>query len=128
MRPRPFPAIAGLLLALLLPACGGSGHGSSGSSGAAPVAGAQQIKVNAKAYAFEPNQITLKAGQDATIVLHAADLQHDFTIDQPHVHITANPGQTVKGGIKIAQPGRYSFYCSVAGHRAAGMEGVLIVE
>ncbi|MDQ1396314.1 MAG: hypothetical protein QOG64_1573 [Acidimicrobiaceae bacterium] len=127
MRLRPFLVLPTLLFALVLPGCGGSGHDGT-ATGAAPVAGAQQIKVEAKAYSFQPSQITLKAGQDATIVLHAADLEHDITVDQPPFHVDAGPGKTIKGGIKIVQPGRYSFYCSVAGHRAAGMQGTLVVE
>ena len=90
-------------------------------------------------------------------VIHQGALDHDFVIDElptkdpPHVHtmeeagtehdhsnmermpgepvlhIGAAPGTISTATLTPTEPGRYSFYCSVAGHREAGMEGVLIV-
>jgi len=40
--------------------------------------------------------------------------------------------QTFQGGSKVLtlnmRPGTYKFYCSVPGHRMAGMEGTLTVK
>lgn len=75
-----------------------------------------------------PDQITVQAGEDIAIVLTSADILHDFTIDQIDAHVAADAGDTEEGGLRSEEPGRYTFYCSVPGHRDAGMEGTLVVE
>ena len=111
----------------VLGACGGSSdHGHASSS--ATVANARTIDVSAKSFEFTPKEITVKAGEPVTISMKAEDILHDFTIDDPKVHVAASPGDPGTGGLKIDKTGRYTFYCSVAGHRTAGMEGTLIVE
>lgn len=46
---------------------------------------------------------------------------HDFTIDEFDAHVAA-VGETRSGGLRAGAPGRYVFYCSVPGHRQAGMK------
>ena len=123
MRARPFFCLAALLIA---PACGGGGSNHAGNT--APVAGASVINVKAHTFGFDPKQITVKAGQDATIALKSTDIEHDFTVDDLHIHVHTNPGQTTQGGIKPDKPGRYEFYCSIPGHKSSGMVGTLVVE
>ena len=115
---------------LLLAACGDDHGGAHGGGGAAsPVAdGARRIEVTGEDFAFEPDQITVEAGEDVAIALTSVDIVHDFTIDDLDVHIDANRGDTVEGGLTVDEPGTYTFYCSVPGHRSAGMEGTLTVE
>lgn len=117
------------VLALLVTACGGHGGMMGGHDESTPVAeGARRIAVAGTSFAFDPEVITVTAGEDVAIVLTSDDLVHDFTIDEIDVHVAADRGETAEGGLRADKPGKYTYYCTVAGHRAAGMEGTLVVE
>ena len=104
---------------------GGDGHDEDNS----PVAdGAREIEVTATNFAFDPAESTARAGEDLAIVLTSEDILHDFTIDELDAHVVADRGETATGGVTADEPGTYDFYCSVPGHRDAGMEGTLTVE
>jgi cytochrome c oxidase subunit 2 len=109
---------------------GGMGHdGGMGHNESSPVAaGARRIELAATSFEFDPDEITVTAGEDVAIVLTSEDLLHDFTIDELDVHVAADADETNEGGLRADEPGRYTYYCTVAGHRDAGMEGTLIVE
>ncbi|MGE3622039.1 MAG: cupredoxin domain-containing protein [Acidimicrobiia bacterium] len=103
--------------------------GMDGHDESTPVApGARRIEVEATSFEFDPDEITVTAGEDIAIVLSSDDLLHDFTIDDIDVHVAADRGETAEGGLRAEEPGEYTFYCTVAGHREAGMEGTLVVE
>jgi plastocyanin len=60
-----------------------------------------------------------------------APLAHNMTVASfSNAVVGATP--TFQGGSKILtlnlKPGTYKFYCSVPGHRMAGMEGTLTVK
>lgn len=100
-----------------------------GHEGASPVAeGARHVAVSGRSFEFEPDEITVQAGEDIAIVLSSEDSLHDFTIDVLEAHVAAEEGATSVGGFRAEEPGRHTYYCSVAGHREAGMEGTLVVE
>lgn len=68
----------------------------------------------------ETLELTIKSGEGA---------EHDFQIPDLGVHskhFNATSGP-VKVIVKLAQPGRFTFLCSIPGHRQIGMEGVLEV-
>lgn len=99
-----------------------------GHDEATPVAeGARRIEVAASSFEFDPDEIDVDAGEDIAIVLSSDDLLHDFTIDEIDVHVAADQGETAEGGLRADEPGEYTYYCTVAGHREAGMEGTLVV-
>lgn len=107
----------------------GTMGGDMGHDETSPVAdGARRIEVTARSFEFEPDEITVTAGEDVAIVLTSEDLLHDFAIDELDAHVAADADETNEGGLRADEPGRYTFYCTVAGHRDAGMEGTLIVE
>jgi len=90
--------------------------------------GARQVEVVAGDFAFDPAEIEAEAGEDLVIALTSDDILHDFTIDELDVQVTADAGETEEGGISDLEPGDYTYYCSVPGHREAGMEGTLTVQ
>jgi len=146
MRRTPLFTAAVLAATLFLVACGddtdhGGGHmdddmsgamdqGAMGHDGeASPVApDARRIEVTASSFAFDPDEITVEAGEDVAVVLSSEDTLHDFTVDELDAHVAVDAGDTGEGGFRADEPGTYTFYCSVPGHRAEGMEGTLVVE
>ncbi len=105
------------------------GHGEMDHGANTPVApGARPIDVTGSSYEFEPGEISIQAGEDVAIVLTATDIQHDFTIVEVDTHVSAETGESAAGGLRADEPGTYTFYCSVEGHREAGMEGTLTVQ
>jgi plastocyanin len=122
---RPVLLVAG---ALVIAACnGGSGHGDEGNKPVEP--GARKIRVAADSYSYDPEEITIDAGEDVAIVLMSEDIFHDFVVDKAGGHIVGAQGsKTARGGLRVDKPGTYTFYCSVSGHRSSGMEGTLVVE
>lgn len=64
--------------------------------------------------------------------MEEAGAEHDHSVDgrmpgEPALHVGAAPSTISTATLTPTEPGRYPFYCSVSGHRDAGMEGVLIV-
>ena len=105
----------------------GSMNDDSGAMGRPAAPGAREIPVRAKSLAFDPDTITIKAGEDVTIVLNAVDVEHDFYVDGIGAIAHAKKAESAKGGLKIAKPGTYEFWCSVSGHKDGGMTGRLTV-
>lgn len=123
-------------------ACGGGGgddksaKGTEGTraSGArddddADERGGSTITVSVKEFAFDPKELTLQAGKATTIALkNEGAVEHDFTIDNPAFKLKALATKTETGQLTIPTAGSYTFYCSVPGHRQAGMEGKATVS
>lgn len=56
-----------------------------------------------------------------------ADGGHEMTVD-PDLHLALEAGSTGVITFTPTEPGEYEFYCTVAGHKEAGMIGVLVVK
>jgi plastocyanin len=80
--------------------------------------------------AYNTKTLSAKSGPVAITFTNASPLEHNVTISQGAKVLGATP--TFKGGARSVQltlaPGTYTFYCSVPGHRQAGMEGTLTVQ
>lgn len=112
-----------------MPMSDDSSEGHDDHADASPVVeGAREVEVAATSFRFDPEEIEADVGEDVTIVLTSDDILHDLTIDDLDVHVAADAGETTEGGVRADETGTYTFYCSVPGHREAGMEGVLIIE
>lgn len=122
------PALAAVALAAS--GCGAaSGHTHRGAARSEPILGAREIRIEARSYAFSPAEIHLKPGEATNVVLAPSDILHDFTVVGAALHVVAEPGNTATGGLTAPdRPGRYAFVCTVAGHREAGMTGLLVID
>lgn len=93
-----------------------------------PVGGAEEITVEMTEMAFDPAALEITAGEPVNLALtNTGGAFHDLTIDDLDVQIGVASGETVTAGLEIDEPGRYSYYCSVPGHAAGGMQGTLTV-
>lgn len=93
-------------------------------------AAAQKVTVVAKEFAYTPNKITVKAGQPVQLVLdNRGVIEHDFVVDKFKVKMgTIQPGKTGTVTFTPNAKGTFEFYCSVPGHKEAGMKGTLVVQ
>lgn len=80
--------------------------------------------------AYNTKQLSAKAGTVTITMANMSPLEHNVTVAEGSKVLGATP--TFKGGSKTLtlklKPGKYVFYCSVPGHRQAGMEGTLNVS
>jgi plastocyanin len=80
---------------------------------------------------YDKTSLTAKAGKVSIDFKNMAPEDHNVTIaSSSGAVVGATP--TFQGGLKTLavnlKPGTYKFYCSVPGHRMAGMEGTLTVK
>jgi plastocyanin len=80
--------------------------------------------------AYDTRTLTAKAGAVSIVMANMSPVEHNVTVAQGSKMLGATP--TFVGGTKTLtlklKPGSYTFYCSVPGHRQAGMEGTLTVS
>ncbi len=85
-----------------------------------------------KTLCFDVSEIRVKVGDTVNITASnpAGNTdEHDVTIEEFDVHIHLHdPGDEHSQTFVADQTGTFTFYCSVLGHQAAGMEGSFIVE
>ncbi|MEK0325536.1 MAG: cupredoxin domain-containing protein [Nitrosopumilus sp.] len=79
---------------------------------------------------FLTEDITVNKGDNVLITLVNSDpIRHDFTIDELDIKVHLwDEGQVFNLGFTAEREGTYSFYCSIEGHRLAGMEGTITIN
>jgi uncharacterized cupredoxin-like copper-binding protein len=96
---------------------------------ASPVAeGGAVAAISTVDLAFEPAELAIPAEVSVVITLqNDGALEHDFVIEDTEFKTDLIAGGGT-GEVAVTLPaGEYVFYCSVTGHREAGMEGTLTV-
>lgn len=141
-------SIAAVTLVLGVAACGGSSSSSSSSASSPPASSSSSSSStpapssgggNTITDAADPSgqlkftssTLTAKAGKATIKFTNMSQLPHNMTIvTSSGSKVGATP--TFAGGTKTLsvdlKPGKYTFYCSVPGHREAGMQGTLTVS
>jgi plastocyanin len=124
-------SVAVAALILLLAACGGGDDHHSDESYVPPKGpSTETISIEAQNFRFVPDKITAQPGI-ATIKLTAKNGIHDFVFDDdayPGFHLEADGGGSSQSEKIDLKPGKYTFYCTITGHRSQGMEGTLTVK
>ena len=121
--------IATAVTVIVVAACGG-GAASQPPTNSQPVVPASQpsgtaFSIGATDLAFDLKAVKVPADGEVTVTLtNKGVVEHDFVVDALGVKIYARPGETVSGTL-TAKAGTYEFYCSIAGHKQAGMVGTL---
>jgi uncharacterized cupredoxin-like copper-binding protein len=122
-------------------------NGEDGDNGEDENGGGSEIDVEMVDIDYSTEQIEATAAEPLTINFeNTGALVHDFTIDEgPFTEISSEGGTDESGGewaihyaldpgnsgsltFTTTEAGEYTFYCTVPGHREAGMEGTLTVE
>jgi uncharacterized cupredoxin-like copper-binding protein len=113
---------------------------------------ATDITVEMTDFAYTPSSITVPAGAPVTVtVKNTGNIEHDFVVEKVNattkviedsgsdahhahgeeqnydLHVSANAGETTVFELTVAEPGTYEIFCSVEGHKEAGMIGELVV-
>jgi uncharacterized cupredoxin-like copper-binding protein len=86
----------------------------------------------AKEFLFDPKDVTARTGEIAFVVKNQGTIEHNLVLDAPGGKTVAQiaiiePGQTTRVTASLPA-GVYTIYCSLPGHRDAGMVATLRVS
>ncbi|HEY3189351.1 MAG TPA: plastocyanin/azurin family copper-binding protein [Solirubrobacteraceae bacterium] len=131
---RALTALTPLGVALAVAGCGGGG-GAKKAAPAQPSATGPGGRLTLRAdpggqLKFNRKTLSAKAGKVTIVMNNPAPLSHNVSLEGAGI---SQEGETVgQGGTSTVsatlKPGRYTFFCSVPGHREAGMVGTLTVQ
>jgi plastocyanin len=121
-----------IVTALTVGGCGGAKKTASPSTSSSGAGGGATLSLQAdpSQLKFDKSALSAKAGKVTIAMKNPSQVQHDVAIEGNGVNVV---GTVVgNGGTSTAsaslKAGTYTFFCSVDGHRQAGMEGTLTVK
>ena len=142
--------LALLLSALALVACGGSGDDSTATTGGGgandsgasegptfPAGGgpaAEEVTIRIETdpggdLAYTEKTVTSKTGNYDLELFNRQPVSHDIVVEDSSGKTVGKTDVIGEGFtstvVQFLKPGDYTFYCSVPGHREAGMEGTI---
>jgi len=112
------------------PAKGSPAKALAAAPSGAPAASAVSLAASPSGLlSYNTKQLSAKAGSVTIKLTNTAPLEHNVTVAEGSKVLGATP--TFAAGSRTLRltlkPGTYTFYCTVPGHRQAGMEGTLNV-
>jgi uncharacterized cupredoxin-like copper-binding protein len=140
-----YAAVGLAVLAIGAAGCGGDDDNDNGSAStpastpaapttstkaSTPAAGGGTVTIAESEFKLAPKDATAKAGKVTVEAKNDGQTVHDLEVEGPGVEKkTANlqPGSSGKLNLDL-KAGKYEMYCTIDGHRAAGMEGTITVS
>ncbi len=107
---------------------GGSNEAAGGTAGSAS---ALDIEAASSGLAYASDTATAKAGKVTLNFTNPQPLTHDVAIEDSSGKTIGKTELIAEGSDSATvdlKPGEYTYYCTVPGHREAGMEGTLTVK
>jgi plastocyanin len=137
--------IVAALAVVGLAACGGSSDDNSTTAAATPpsttpaggggaAGGASTVDISTPSgsdLAFDQKDATAKSGSVTINFDNKQSLSHDVAVADSSGQELGKTDLVASGTANTTvdlQPGTYTFYCTVPGHKEAGMEGTLTVK
>ena len=104
------------------------GHAAEGE--AQGPGGTVELAAEESAIAYDTTELTSKPGKVTIDFENPSAIEHDVAIEQNGEELAVSERVTEGSTSVTAElaPGTYTFFCTVPGHRAAGMEGTLTVR
>ncbi|MDR5710477.1 MAG: cupredoxin domain-containing protein [Armatimonadota bacterium] len=91
--------------------------------------GGRLLPVELADFTFRPGVVRVRFGEPVNLKLrNTGYVPHDLYVPDLDSRAALAPGQEVVAGLLADRPGTFEFYCTVPGHREAGMRGVLVVS
>ncbi len=108
--------------------------GATSSTASSAAAGAEKLSLEANPSGqlkYNTTSLSAKAGTISIDFKNMAEIAHNVTIESSSGQVVGHT-PTFSGGTKTLtlslKAGTYKFFCSVPGHRMAGMEGTLTLN
>jgi uncharacterized cupredoxin-like copper-binding protein len=120
----------GLLVVMLMVAAIAASAGAP-LGRAAPAPGLR-AEIHLLEFAFNPKEVTVRAGEVTFVVKNDGSIEHNFVIEDSSKKTVAQiavvgAGKTEELKVTL-RPGAYTTACTLPGHREAGMWGSLRVQ
>ena len=127
---------AGWVIAAVVGAVIGAASTSVVAAGSAPAGGSGVAEapttagvITAENSKFVETRLNVNGGEVLGLfVINKDGIGHAFDVDSLGIHVQLPANSTTAIVIKPTGPGSLEFYCSVPGHRDAGMAGTINVE
>lgn len=109
---------------------GGEEAEPEASGGAAGPGGTVELAADESALAYNTDSLEVDAGEVEIAFTNPSSIGHDVDVEKDGEDLggTEVISESEESVTLDLEPGEYTFFCSVPGHREAGMEGTLTVK
>ena len=105
--------------------------GGEAAAGATGPGGTLKLAANETELKFDKTELTSKPGKVTIDFDNPSSIPHNVEIETENGEVLGGT-ETIASSEESAtielEPGTYAFFCSIPGHREAGMEGTLVVK